>query len=69
MKIDCINVRTLCAPLPPFDCGLGGLGLRLNFQKGGGGLTGSQFLEVSCWEKGGNFFRGLQFLHKKLTKI
>ena len=36
------------------------------FKKGGGGRTGSQFLEDDCWEIGGNFFQGeLQFLHKK----
>ena len=26
--------------------------------KSGGGLTGPQLLEVNCWEKGGDFFRG-----------
>ena len=32
-----------------------------------GGLTGSQFLERDCWERGGDFFQGnwLQFLHKE----
>ena len=35
-----------------------------------GGLTGSQFLEGSCWEGGVTFFKGeLQFLCKKQTKI
>ena len=38
---------------------------------GEGGLTGSQFLEGGCWERGGDFFRdgGAQYLHKKYTKI
>ena len=31
-----------------------------------GGLTGQQFLEGDCWEKGGDFFQGrLQFFDKK----
>ena len=39
------------------------------FKMGGEGLTGSQYLEVGCWERGGDFFkRGvwgwLQCLHK-----
>ena len=34
-------------------------------KKGGGGLTGPQFLEGSCWERGGDIFqRGMQFLQK-----
>ena len=47
----------------------GGLNLLQNFQNGG--LTGSQFLEGSCWKRGGTFSAGvregveLQFLHKK----
>ena len=44
-----------------------------NFQqkKRGGvkGLTGSQFLEGACWEKGVDVFSGrLRFLHKKKLK-
>ena len=36
--------------------------LRLNFQKGEGGLAGSQFLGEGCWEGGSDFFSGiLQF--------
>ena len=33
-------------------------------------LTGSQFLEGGCWERGSDIFQGgLQFLHKKEKKI
>ena len=40
------------------------------FQNGGRGLTGSQFLEGGCWERGSDIFQGgLQFLHKKEKKI
>ena len=27
------------------------------FKMGGEGLTGSQYLEVGCWERGGDFFK------------
>ena len=44
------------------------LGLRSNFQKGGGGFTGSPFLEgIAGKEGGGDFFQGegeLEFLQK-----
>ena len=44
-----------------------GLSLRPNVQKGEG-LSGSQFLEGGCWERVGvTFFRGLQFLGKKIN--
>ena len=39
--------------------------LRLNFQKGEGGLAGSQFLGEGCWEGGSDFFfRDFAVLHK-----
>ena len=41
--------------VPPFL--LGGIELLPNFQKRGD-LTGPQFLEEGCWERGGDFFRG-----------
>ena len=34
-----------------------GLNFQPSFQKGGG-LTGSQFLEGDCWEKGSDLFQG-----------
>ena len=32
-----------------------------------GGLVGSQFIQGSCWERGGDFFKGegVTVLHKK----
>ena len=30
----------------------------LLYGRGGGGLTGPQFLEGGCWERGGDFFQG-----------
>ena len=43
-------------------------GVLPNFRKEG--LTGSQFLDGSYWERGGwPFLRGFQFLHKQETKI
>ena len=50
-------------PLP--FCRAGGvLSLQPNFKKGG--LTGPQLLERGCWEKGGDFFQGVQLSHSKL---
>ena len=50
-------------------CKMGGLRLLPNFQKGGGGFTGSQFLEVGCWERGGDFFQvGCSFYIKDKLK-
>ena len=53
--------------------GVGALSLWPNFQKEegeGGGLTGSQILEGVTGKEGGDFFQGgLQFFHKKYTKI
>ena len=43
---------------PPLFAGEEGLSLQPNFQKGGGGLTGPQFLEEGCWERGSGFFMG-----------
>ena len=49
--------------------GIMGLNLLPNFQIGGG-LKGF-LLNGGCWEKRGgvNFFKELQFLHEKQTKI
>ena len=47
---------TVFTPSHPFLQGR--LSLRPNFQKGGGGLTGSQFLKGGCWEKGMTLFSG-----------
>ena len=33
-----------------------------------GGLTGPKLLEGDCWEKGGDFFQGVQFSHKNKLK-
>ena len=45
--------------------GGGGIEPPTKFSKRGG-LTGSQFLEGGCRERGGDSFQGrLQFLHKK----
>ena len=51
---DLQSVQRRCAYL------LGELDLQPNFQKGGGGgsLTGSQFLDGCCWERGGDIFLG-----------
>ena len=58
----------VCSPPPPF-CWVGGGGVvepPTKFFKRWGGLTRSQFLEGSCWERGGELFQErLQFLHKK----
>ena len=58
----------VCSP-PPLSAGLGGGGVvepPTKFFKRWGGLTRSQFLEGSCWERGGELFQErLQFLHKK----
>ena len=37
----------------------GVLNLQPNFQKGGGGLTGSQFLEGVAGKEEGDFFQGV----------
>ena len=50
---------TQCAPPPPFL--LGELNLNQIFKKGG--LTGPQFLEGACWERGGDFFQGACNFH------
>ena len=57
-------------PTPFMLGGEGGGGCLASNQisKKGGGLTGSQFLEGGCWERGSDFFqerRGMQFLQKK----
>ena len=51
----------VCTPLfSAGGVGGGGLSLRPNFQKARGALTGSQFLEGGCWERGGgDFFHGV----------
>ena len=43
---------SVCNPPPP--------PFQPNFQKkkGGRGLTGSQFLEGGCWDRGGDFSEG-----------
>ena len=41
--------------------------LQPNFQKEEG-LTGLQLLEGGCWERGGDFFQGVQFSHKNKLK-
>ena len=58
----------VCAHLPP-PAGEG-LSLLPNFQKGGGSLTGSQFLEGGCWERGGVtfFMEGCSFYIKSKLK-
>ena len=48
---------------PPFLLG-GSVSYQI-FKKGGGGLTGSQFLEGGCWERGGDFFQGVAVFTKK----
>ena len=54
--------------VPPAKKGGGGLNLLPDFQKGGG-LTGPQFLEGGCWERGGDFFQGgCNFLTKDKLK-
>ena len=58
-------------PPPALFAGEEGLSLQPNFQKGGGGLTGPQFLEEGCWERGSGFFMGgggVQFSHKNKLK-
>ena len=58
----------VCTP-PPFCLGGGEGGegsASYQIFKKGGVLTGPQFLEGGCWERGVTFFRGGgQFLHKK----
>ena len=57
----------VCTP-PPFCLGGEGGEGSASYQifKKGGVLTGPQFLEGGCWERGVTFFRGGgQFLHKK----
>ena len=52
----------------PLCRGGGGVeNLQPNFQKEGG-LTGPKLLEGGCWEKGGDFFQGVQFSHKNKLK-
>ena len=52
----------VCTPSPP-PPSAGGLSLHIfkkkNGEGGGGDLTGSQFLGGGCWERGGDFFRGV----------
>ena len=51
----------VCTPSPP-PPSAGGLSLHIFKKKtgrGGGDLTGSQFLGGGCWERGGDFFRGV----------
>ena len=43
---------------PPLLCVGGGVEPPIKFSKRGGGLTGPQFLEGGCREKGGGFFQG-----------
>ena len=31
-------------------------------------MTGPKLLEGDCWEKGGDFFQGVQFSHKNKLK-
>ena len=55
----------ICTPTP-LSAG-GGFEPPTKFPKGRG-LTGPQFLEGGCWERGGDFFQGggeLQLSHKK----
>ena len=57
-------------PPPPFcwGGGEGGVNLLPNFQKGGS-LTGPQFLEGVCWERGGWLFsEGVKFFDKNKLK-
>ena len=53
----CYQVIVCMLPSP---ISAGGLSLLPNFQKGGGALTGPQFLEGGCWERRGvgDFFQG-----------
>ena len=84
IPVDAINFETICnfittdkdvshkCASPPFLL-VGGEVVEppTKFSKrGGGGMTGSQFLERGCWRRGVTFFRGrLQFLNRKKTKI
>ena len=55
-KYLCVHAMHHCCTPPPLFCGGAGGGqltLLPNFQKKG--LTGSQFLEWGCWEKGVTF--------------
>ena len=49
----CKGDSTVCTSPPPFAGGGGGLNLLPIFQKGRGGLTGPQFSEEGCRERGG----------------
>ena len=62
--------KHMCTP-PPSSGGGGGLSLLSNFQKGGGGLTRSSFLEGVAGEEGLPFSGGwvAVFPKRKLTKI
>ena len=54
----CKGDSTVCTSPPPFAGGGGGLNLLPIFQKGRGGLTGPQFSEEGCRERGGWLFSG-----------
>ena len=69
-----INVVHSVHPLP-LSAGTGGWASYQVFEKGGG-LTGSQFWEGGCWERGGDFFGrhgrgggGCSFAMKKIWNI
>ena len=58
-----LSKLTVCTS-PPFLLG-GSVSYQI-FKKGGGGLTGSQFLEGGCWERGAWLFSGgCSFYNKK----
>ena len=61
-KYICLTI-VYTPPPPPFL--LGGLNHQPNFQKGGG-FTGPQLLEGSCWESD-LFSGGLQFSQQKIN--
>ena len=58
VKVHFLLILHSVHPPSPLYAG-GGVELPIKFLKRGGGLTGSQVLEGVCWERGGDFFRGL----------
>ena len=57
--------KLIIACTPSLSAGSGGIEPPNKFSKKGGGLTGSQFLEEGCWERGGDFFQGGCSFYKK----
>ena len=69
LRVGCVSGSNFVhPPLLLLSVGEGGaVESPTKFSKRGRGLTGTQFLEGGCWERGVDFFQrgGMQFFDKK----